>query len=111
GETKLPEHPPASRTEDSCASFSHWASGAKRYFCCTFFEGKLSNVHIPSSARAAKARASVASKVSLFIGASPGEERANCSGIAPLVKEIRGARPRRAGRPAGRAPGRSPPHE
>src|SRR5690349_1204801 len=68
GETKPPEHPPASRTEESCASLSHCASGENLYFCCTFFEGKLSYVHIPSSARAASAQTSRAgSRANRFI--------------------------------------------
>src|SRR5689334_21503408 len=57
GETNEPEHPPASRTEESCASFSHFASGANRYFWATFALGKLSNVHMPSSARAERGTA------------------------------------------------------
>src|SRR5439155_23539903 len=57
GETKLPEHPPASRTEASRASCSHSASGENPYFWRTFFAGKLSSVHIPSSACAANAKA------------------------------------------------------
>src|SRR3954471_17934598 len=68
GETKLPEQPPASRTELSCASESHCASGEKPYFCCTFFEGKLSYVHMPSSARAETASVRAQSRANLFIG-------------------------------------------
>src|SRR4051812_38453954 len=68
GETKLPEQPPASRTELSCASESHCASGAKPYFCCTFFEGKLSYVHMPSSARADAASVRAQHSAICFIG-------------------------------------------
>ena len=53
GETNEPEQPPASRTEESCASESHFGSGLKPYFFATLALGKLSNVHMPSSARAA----------------------------------------------------------
>ena len=42
GETKLPEQPPASRTDESCASVSHCLSGVNPYFFATFCEGKLS---------------------------------------------------------------------
>src|SRR5205085_5389384 len=67
GETKLPEQPPARRTEASCASWSHCASGANPYFCFTFFDGKLSNVHMPSSPRAAKPRTRTHSAATRFI--------------------------------------------
>src|SRR5712664_4073069 len=67
GETKLPEQPPASRTEESWASRSHCASGAKPYFCRTLAEGKLSRVHMPSSARAANARVTAARRTRCFI--------------------------------------------
>src|SRR5258708_6796211 len=76
GETKLPEQPPASRTDESRASSSHCESGAKPYFWATFFEGKLSYVHIPSSARAAAAaRAKTASSASLFMSPPEGGAR------------------------------------
>src|SRR5207237_8707595 len=48
-----PEQPPARRTEESCASASHFESGANPYVFATLALGKLSYVHIPSSARAA----------------------------------------------------------
>src|SRR6267154_879741 len=57
GETNEPEQPPASRTEESCASVSHFASGLNPYFFATFALGKLSNVHMPSSACAASNKA------------------------------------------------------
>src|SRR5512141_2301360 len=52
GETKLPEQPPARRTDASRTCSSHFASGANPYFALTLSLGKLSNVHIPSSAPA-----------------------------------------------------------
>src|SRR5438874_1703317 len=57
GDTNDPEHPPASRTEESCASASHFESGENSYFFATLALGKLSYVHIPSSARPARGSA------------------------------------------------------
>ena len=56
-ETMLPEQPPPRRTEERRTWSSHSLSGPNPYFCFTFPEGKLSKVHIPSSARAMPAHA------------------------------------------------------
>src|SRR5581483_3208563 len=78
----------ASRTEESCASLSHCASGENLYFCCTFFEGKLSYVHIPSSARAASAQASRAgSRANRFIFSSPRKGAALSASAARRSRE------------------------
>src|SRR5689334_21618459 len=50
-EMKLPEQPCASRTDERRTWSSHFPSGLKWYFASTFSDGKLLNVHIPSSAR------------------------------------------------------------
>ena len=53
GETKLAEQPWASRADDSRTWSSHFWSTLTPYFCLTLSAGKLLNVHMPSSARAA----------------------------------------------------------
>src|SRR5262249_20206464 len=50
GETKLPEHPCPSRTEESRTWSSHDWSGSNPYDFCTAALGKFSKVLIPSSA-------------------------------------------------------------
>src|SRR5205085_2562136 len=65
--TKLPEQPLASRSDERRASSSQPASGVKPYFLPRFLAGKLSKVHIPSSAWAAAARTS-AQRASRFMG-------------------------------------------
>src|SRR5713226_4991799 len=76
GETNEPEQPPASRTEESCASESHFASGLKPCFFGTFALGKLSNVHIPSSARAASGSAAARQKAANRFMSAPGSAAA-----------------------------------
>src|SRR5262245_47113640 len=50
-DTKLAEHPCASRAEDSRRCSSHLSSTDTLYFCFSLSLGKLLYVHIPSSAR------------------------------------------------------------
>src|SRR5438876_4839151 len=77
GDTNDPEQPPASRTEESCASPSHFDSGLKPYFFATFALGKLSNVHMPSSASAARGTAAASKKAaSRFMSAPESAARA-----------------------------------
>src|SRR5712691_10368555 len=92
GETNEPEQPPASRTEESCASESHFPSGPKPYFFATFALGKLSNVHMPSSARAASGSAAARQKAANRFMSAPRDTRraAGVLGSAGLVP----ARPR-----------------
>src|SRR5438045_9775651 len=96
GETNEPEQPPASRTEESCASFSHFASGLKPYFFATFALGKLSNVHIPSSACAARgnaaatARDTAAGRFMIQLRQSA-QERALCPQAGAASRGVRSA--------------------
>src|SRR5438128_4492993 len=77
GDTNDPEQPPASLTEESCASPSHFDSGLKPYFFATFALGKLSNVHLPSSASAARGTAAASKKAaSRFMSAPESAARA-----------------------------------
>ena len=86
GDTNDPEQPPASRTEESCASPSHFASGLKPYFFATFALGKLSNVHMPSSACAARGSAAASKKVaSRFMSAPEGAGGAHPCSAGPCA--------------------------
>ena len=51
GEMNDAEQPPAMRNDEARTWSSHACEGAKPYFVPTVFDGKLSNVHMPSSAR------------------------------------------------------------
>src|SRR5208282_6617151 len=50
GEMNDAEQPPAIRNEARRTCSSHACEGVKPYFAATVFDGKLSNVHMPSSA-------------------------------------------------------------
>src|SRR5258707_2122972 len=55
GETMDAEHPRASLIDPSCNFLRKSAVGLNPYLPATASDGKLSNVHMPSSARAASA--------------------------------------------------------
>jgi len=68
GEINDAEHPPAMRSDDSRTWSSQSGDGANPYLTPTVFDGKLSNVHMPSSAcaaspKATNTRAAAAAKV------------------------------------------------
>ena len=49
GDTKLPEQPPASRTDERRTWSSQAWSGLKPYFCATRSDGNWLSSHMPSS--------------------------------------------------------------
>src|SRR5271170_5992078 len=63
GDTRLAEQPAASRMLASWTRSSQAASGAQPYLACILAAGKLSNVHIPSSAWAGTAISAAMSSV------------------------------------------------
>src|SRR5436309_2066906 len=70
GETKEPEPPSLKRTEASRTRSSHSLPGAKPYFSLSSFNGRLSKVHMPSSAAARAGRARTASRAVRRMGAA-----------------------------------------
>jgi hypothetical protein len=56
GEANEPVQPPSRRAIERCRRPSHASSMSTPYFCFTVAFGKLSNVHMPSSASAAEAK-------------------------------------------------------
>jgi hypothetical protein len=65
-ETKLDEHPFVMRAEERRTWSSHSSDGVKPYALATLSLGKLSKVHIPSSAAAGPAIAARNSRVTTF---------------------------------------------
>src|SRR5207248_6261975 len=91
GDTNDPEHPPARRTEESCASASHFESGANPYFFATLALGKLSYVHIPSSARAAMGSATARHRAAIRCMLAPRDILAAAGGASARIRARRQA--------------------